>query len=245
MAAFKAEGKKEIKKFARFLSMSEKDAQKVMAWTLTEQAKAQTKNSMKVLGRELVVRNPRFFKSSFGTVFAKSNKSVNSNFALSGSKERDRFSGWVEQQTGQAAESHRVATSAARKGSIQEMMFGKARLKTATNPLTIRDIKIARSGRGLQKQRTIALLRAAKKRKRSILIPRRDARKVGVHKRIEPGLYMFQGNKLLRLQTFGKSYKPKRVDWSGKALKMTARQADFLDVFNKKYAWLMKKRGAR
>lgn len=240
MTAFKLEGRKDIKNLARFMDKNAKLANRVIASTLNTQAFANKKNNAKVLGKSLVIRNVKFTTSSLRVKMAKKSASPDRNFSISGSIERARFSGWEEQQTGKTAEGHRRATSAARKGNFQDMIFGKARLKASTNPLSIRDIK-----EGNRATRTVQLLTQARKQRRSFIVSRRDQMKVRIKKRFKPGLYGFQGNNLMRLQTFGKQYKPKKIDWMGKSLRMTFRDNDFFHTFVNEYERIMRKQGAR
>jgi hypothetical protein len=240
MTDFKLE-QKDLKGMVKFFKKARTtDSKMLVSKTLDSQAYATRKKNMNILGRNLIVRNDRFFKSSFRVNPAKRFGDPRSNFSEAGSIGRDRFSGWEEQQTGQAAAKSRIATGAART-SPQNVMMGKARLKPSGTPMTIRDIKSTADNR----QRTRELFRRSKTSRRTFLVTRRDRGKVRINRRMEPGLYGWKGKKLLRLQRFGKQYKPTRIDWMGKSLKAVEREASFFDVFQNEFKRMARKRGIK
>jgi hypothetical protein len=220
-----------------FNKLKSKDSKPLVSATLNNQAFATRKANMRVLGRALVVRDDRFFKGSVFVQQAEKFGDPRSNFAEVGSIERDRFSGWEEQQTGKAAPKARVATLAARGGNRQNVMKGRARLKSGN---TFRKVSDYKRRKVRKKQALVLMLKETREQKLDFLIRRQDV--VG---KMKPGLYTWEGNKLLRYQTFGKQYDPKRIDWVGQSLKIVEREADFFDVFADEFKKLAKRRGIR
>lgn len=228
---------RDLKALERLFKKAPRQVRDVYNATVNTQAFTHRGNIIDVVNEEMTVRSARFVRGSVRVEMAKGGRT----HAIAGSIERPRFTGFEEQQTGKPSESNRKPTLAARGGNWSRKMTGKARLKPANNPITIRDIK----GRGSRKQKTMSLLRTARVSKRPILVRRADLGKVRVSKRWEPGLYQFKRNKLLRTQRFGEPQTPKRIDWNGKALKRTAKSADFRRVFAEEFVRMYKKNGIK
>lgn len=220
---------KGLKQQRDFFKNAPKASKKIETATLNTLAFGTKKNIQRTLGRYLVIRNPNFMRSSVKVEKA----TLARKYSEVGSIERPRFSGWEEQQTGTPSESHRVLTGAARGSSFQNVARGPARLKPSNTPLQISNYVGGRYQ--TRSQRTIAMFKDARKQHRSVLIARRDRRKVGVKKRLDAGLYGYYRGKLLRLQKFGESWSPKRIDWMGEALNLTHKQNDYYRTFAKEF----------
>jgi hypothetical protein len=230
---------KDLKNLTKFFKKASTTHSKLLvSSTLTSQAYAMKQANQRVLGRHLVIRNTRFFTSSLRYVPAKKFGDPRTNYAEAGSIERDRFSGWEEQQTGERSDKNRVATSAARGGNFQNVMKGRARLKRGNQFRTVSDYKRRKVRK---KQALLLMLRETQKQKLDFIIRRQDTTKRT--KGLIPGVYMWKGNKLLRVQSFGKQYKPDKIDWMGKSLKIVEKEAEFFDVFAKEFKREAKKKG--
>lgn len=234
---FKITDSRDLKNLEKFFKNAPKKLPSVFQQTVNAQAFTHRRNILKVLDQTMEIRAEKFVRGSVRVNLAKGGK----NFSEAGSIERPRFSGWEEQQTGKPSESHRTPTLAARVGNWSKKMTGKSRLKKTNNPLTINNIKTG----GTRKQKTMSLLRRAKKTRRSILVRRNDVGRVRVNKKWDAGLYQFRGKKLLKMQKFGEPQKPKKTSWNDKAFKLTEKSSDFRKEFAEGFLKMAKKQNIK
>ena len=154
------------------------------------------------LQRNMIIRNQGLLKSS---VIYNKNKvwnKIEGQYSEVGSRERERFSGWTEQITGQTAKRERTFSKYARTGSRRSGRVAK-RFRTNQNFITPHDMEGSFSG---DHQRAVALIMWTRRNKY------RNPFLLYGHRTIEPGIFYWKGRKLRRLQHF-KRFKAERLNW--------------------------------
>lgn len=207
-----------LKEAVMFLRKAPRKMNRAMAFTVTEQArKTKMVYYPQVVDSTMEVRSQQFVKSSFNYTRAPlSGKSP--HMASAGSFKRENFSGWAEQEHGRLSKKNRAATlQGARRGSFQNRMVGKSRMKK-TNIFK----KPSEYKANSKKNQVVSMLRTLARQgyKGGFII--RD----GWHPKIPGGLYKFRGRKnakgyrkLQPLQYFDPG-RPKKVPISRYAVKM-------------------------
>jgi hypothetical protein len=155
------------------------------------------------LGRNMTIRFPGFVKGS--VKFEKA--SLKRPMSEVGSVKRERFSGWIEQETGQKTQRKRVQTLAARNRNWKRRVAPRFRLKPSAKFIRPVDVKLNRT-------QIVPFLQIldARRYKQPFYIPIR-------YKRMQRGIYVFIRRKIRRVQTFDpKNVQPKRDEWMSRAV---------------------------
>ena len=151
----------------------------------------------------MTVRSANFVNSAIRVQKARGGNTMSSQIAITGSIERQRFSGWEEQELGTKTNRTRLIQLAARGGNFTSTAAAKSRFKPG------REFTKPEQFSGKDKhQRGVAMLQVMgrKKTEKPFLIHG--------HKRIKPGLYRFIGRKLKMLQaTNPGNVQPKKKPW--------------------------------
>lgn len=158
--------------------------------------------SMKVIRTRMTVRNERFLSSSMRVEKAKLGQDITRKHSEVGSIQRDRFSGWKEQELGTTTKKTRSQSLLARGGTLTKAVRPSVRMKKANAYEKPENF----DGKNLH-HRNIVMMQELR---------RRGYRKPFVihgHKRIRSGLYKFHSRKLMILQDFRQPKGPKRVKW--------------------------------
>ena len=204
----------ELNKLKRFAKGAPRQFSRAAAGVLNSLAFDTRTNSMKTLDSALTIRNENFLKSSLRVDMARVGTPIDSLKSEVGSIRRDRFTGWEENETGQASPKNRVATLAARGGSWESKIAPSVRLK--------KPMRSSADYPGANEEtRVAAMLREIKEQMPTQ--PFIVRRKV---KRLAPGVYKFKRKKLLRMQTFGKPETPQKIGWMSKSRKKTIKSFD-------------------
>lgn len=87
---------------------------------------------IEVIEKDFTVRNPRFISSKVRVTRARFADPINAQRSIEGTVYADRFSGLIEQETGQKTDRSRVASIFARGGSEAGQIKPRSRLKPAT-----------------------------------------------------------------------------------------------------------------
>jgi len=155
------------------------------------------------LGRNMTIRSPGFVRGSVKYERANPTKPV----AEVGSVRRERFSGWIEQETGQKTQRKRVQTLTARNSDWKRRVAPRFRLKPGAKFIRPDDMKLNRT-------QIVPFLQILNKRryKSPFYIPIR-------YKRMQRGIYVFIRQKIRRVQTFDpKNIQPRRDEWMSRAV---------------------------
>lgn len=193
---------KDLVNLRRFYKRAPKKFQRVTANVLNSFAFGVKKELPGVIDDFMTVRSAGFVRGSFKVEKSKSNIPLRSQESIVGSINRDRFTGWEEQQTGKRRKKTRVGTLLSRGGSEKKRIFGAARMRSGK---TFRTIK---------RKKGIHLMNAVKRKKiRTPFI-------ITGNKAFRSGLYKVVRGKIKRLQVFdSKRAQPNKIDWMGFARK--------------------------
>lgn len=175
------------------------------------------------ISKEMEVRSPGFVRRQIRVTKANPGYSVAHQYAIAGSVYADRFSGWIEQQTGKEPVKDQTYTDATRGGNSASKVPDAYRLKTGRN--FARDENYASKYARTRGQRTVAMIKSAKsgKLQRPFIVQGRapigPTPLPGRLGNLKYGLHTIQGGKLVRIQTFGQRPDVRRVDWMGQSLR--------------------------
>lgn len=141
------------------------------------------------LNDQMTIRDPRFVARQMKVDKAKGTDFMNAESEV-GSVSTNRFSGWIEQETGKRSEKNRTTTLLARGGSESNKVRPKNRLKPTKALAKISDFKI----KARRQHRLIIFLQMMSRQKKSFLMPRK-------YKGLKRGVYVTSRNKLHRIYT--------------------------------------------
>jgi hypothetical protein len=159
----------------------------------------------------MVIRNERFVNSKIRVEKSRFSLPIDAQRSTVGSVSGPRFTGWIEQETGEQPDRSRVFHLAARAGSKKKKAPPRFRLRASNNPPRPNQYK----GKDAN-HRVVVMLQ---------MLGREGYKKPFVitgHKRMRSGLYKFgrggKGKKrLVMLQRFDKPPTPKKFPWIRKA----------------------------
>lgn len=165
------------------------------------------KEALKVVHKEMNIRNQSFVISQMRYKKAKGSEHINSQESETFSIKGKRFSGWVEQETGKKTDRTRVASTLARGGSNSGQIKPAFRMKPGKNFLSPDELKGDNKA-----QRLAAMFHKIEyeKYKKPFIIKGSNKFKSGIYRRVR--------NKIKILQSFkAKNAQPKRIKWMAKA----------------------------
>ena len=198
--------KRDLRRLMRFYRRAPREMKRATAGVLNSVAFEDRKDSIAEVNRSMTVRDPRFIEGAIRFQRTRITE-INRQEAISGSINRNRFTGWDEQQFGKPSRKGRVASVLARTGgSWQKKMTGTARLKSA-NDFTDSSSMPANSADG----RVFALIAKIKRDKNRTPFIIREGR------RWTHGLYKLKGRRIIRLQNFEETPRPRRNPWKTNA----------------------------
>lgn len=193
----------EMLKLRKFMKRSPKQFHRVAIGVLNTAAFGTRTEAIKELRSNLIIRNDRFLKSSVRVQKANTRESLNRAESTVGSIGRNRFSGWIEQQTGQSGDKTRTSTSFGRGGSASGDLPVGSRFKRKNI------LSPDRFPGSSPESRSIAMINSLKRRNytRSFIIKG--------NRKFKGGLYKIKGRKrIAAVQKFNsKPVKPKRLTW--------------------------------
>ena len=195
----------DLKKLKKFFKQAPRQFQFAAAGVLNDQAFGTRREAIQKIGRNMIVRNPKFVNSMVRFNKARGAQDISLQQSETGSMRRKGFSGWVEQETGKRTQRTRTQTLLARGGSRQNIVKRGFRMRPGlkfTDPDDFSDVV------GNPEHRTIAMLAILRrdKFKKPFILPS--------NRRGKKGLYKFQRGKVKRLQNLEPSKpQPKRKPW--------------------------------
>lgn len=218
----------QLKQLEKAFYKAPKLLEPVTANVLNSLAFASRKRYIKAIERQMIVRNKKFVHSSLRVQKTRSGP-IEKQMAISGSINRQRFTGWKEQQFKRTPKTKRAVTTAGRRGSKRNIATSKARLKKANKFYKPDQFQ----GRNRYNRFLFMMRVLATRRGGEIIISQPLKIKRGV---LQPGLYQFRGRKFKRLQTFDIN-KTKKIPW----MSQTNQQLTFSTDIAKKYQDSMKR----
>lgn len=191
---------------------------KAAAATLNAFAFGSRLHMLRVIGRKMIVRNPKFIAGSLKVDKARPNVPLSRLEAITGSTVRPRYTGLVEQELGQTGPRNRVPTTAARGGNPASPMKGWARLKPNAKYPSPTSAKLLTGAKGGRKDFSLSGLSGATRIVAflSMLHERKTAQTFIIKRpfgRFKRGLYRFARGTIKKLQSFDDKHKPRRVRW--------------------------------
>lgn len=186
----------------RFYRKAPKQFARASANVLTSFAFGNHSKSLEIIKSKMTVRNERFVKGSLRVDKARGNVPLSAQIARIGSIVRDRFTGWVEQETGKKTTRTRTTTLLARGGNISRQVRPAFRLKPGNRFASPDEF----SGQSPQHRVTVMLQTLSRQKSTRPFI-------IKGHKKFKPGLYKFLRKKIKRIQTFKNPKQPKRIHW--------------------------------
>ena len=204
--------KRELNQLLKFYKSAPRKFLPAAAGMLNTFAFGVREQAVKQINDKFTVRNPAFVKSSIKVEKTRIVPLQNME-SKTGSISRPRFSGWIEQETGQQTKRKRVQTLAARQGSWGNKLPSSARLKSSN--FFYRDEDFQSKYSKTRGQRTAAMfrmMRTGQIKNKPIII---KTRLKGRFTSIKRGTYRMGTDKLFhREQTFNpRRIQPKRLPW--------------------------------
>jgi len=223
--------------FSRFMERMPREFARVSANVLNTHAFGTRKLAIRNIHKKMEVRAPTFVKGRVKVGMAKP-VALNSQFSEVGSMaDRDRFSGWVEQELGKRSQETHYGTVGARKGGQwSQKMLPRFRLKPG-NKFTSPDEFEGNSRRS----RIRNMIRKLSKQKR------RQPFKIEGHPKIDDGIYVFgdgtaPDRDLNMVQDLKRTRQPKRIKWLSTAHDEYVRRTNIVLVWERATKRLLKNR---
>lgn len=195
---------RDLKKLVKLYKAAPMQFRRAAAMTLNSFAFGSRKAGIGVINAKMTVRSTAFIGSVIRVEKTSSNIPIQSMVSAFGSIAKDRFSGLIEQETGQVSNKTRTATLLGRGGDKTKTLRPRLRLKPSIDHITPDDFP-----GDSDTNRVIAMLNH---------IMRTNERRAFVikgHKSFRRGLYVRKRKEIKRVQTFRRTpIKPTRVRWS-------------------------------
>lgn len=196
---FQKGGLNRLKKFYKAASGIHKRAGVGLSNNLAFRARGMI---LKELEQSMTMRSKGFVKGSVRVQKAGRSNPV----AEVGSIKRARFSGWIEQETGQKTTRKRTQTKTARMSNWQRRVSPRFRLKPGSKR-SIRPSDLGLSNTESSSIPVFLQILSRKKYRQPWFIPIR-------YKRLQRGIYIFRANKIRRIQNLDPANpQPKRNRW--------------------------------
>lgn len=165
-------------------------------------------NVLNELEQSMTIRSPGFVKGSVRVQKARFSKPV----AEVGSIRRERFSGWMEQETGKKTARKRIHMNLARSGNWKRRVAPRFRFKSGSKRA------IRPSDLGFDNTRSSSVVPFLQ------ILDRRKYRQPWflpvAYKRMQRGIYIFRAKKIRRVQDLNPSDpQPKKNPWMTRAIK--------------------------
>jgi hypothetical protein len=216
----------DLKKLVKFYKRAPKEFQAAAAGVLNSQAFTLKKINNRAINSMMTIRDPKFVSRALHVVKARATD-INKMESMAGSVSKPRFSGWIEQETGQKTTRTRKILLDARAGSWKSRARGYGKMRPAKEFYDESDFQ----GKHTEQRIAIMLsmMRKGTAQRKPFLIKKKMSGKIG---RMGPGLYRLKAKKTYKLQTIkAKGVQPKRKKW------MTASVEKLSSEFDLKGAW--------
>lgn len=192
-----------LKELIKFYKRAPRQFQHATAGVLNNQAFGTRKAAVHQLGRNMIIRNPKFVNSKVRVTKARPSQPINLQQAETGSIRSARFSGWVEQETGQKTLRTRTQTLFSRGNTRSGIVKSQYRMRRGARFTDSSDFADVTNN---PDHRTIAMLSILRRNKfKRPFIMRRNKRK---------GLYKLIRNKPKLVQNLDpQNPQPKKKPW--------------------------------
>lgn len=187
--------------------------------------------AISVIGREMTVRNPKFVagriqvKKANIYVPVSRQQSITGSVAIQKSRTRGLFTGWTEQEHGDAVQRNRLSTLASRSGDIKKQMRPSVRLKPGKSVVDIMSSEYDQKGGG--KRPGVFFAMAIRKKETRIL-------KVGKR-------FFKRKNKKIEMVQFTKRKQPRRLRWLILARREYFKRTNIQDLWRRVVSYVMTK----
>lgn len=186
----------------KFYKRLPKQFARASASVLTSFAFGTRQKSIKIIKNRMNVRNERFITSSIKVEKANGNIPLGSQSSKTGSIERTRFTGLVEQELGTKSKRTRTSTLFARGGNESKQIRPSFRMKPGNQFKSPDDF----AGESNQHRAIVMLQTLSREKFKKPFV-------IKGHKKFKTGLYKLHRNKIKRIQEFKNKVQPKRVKW--------------------------------
>ena len=225
--------KKTFKEFSRFYEKAPVKARRATARMLSVFAFGTKEEAFREIRRTMTIRSERFVKTSLRYKGARATN-IDSQRSSAFSIERDRFTGWKEQNEGSPDKRTRSQSLLSRGRSFNKRVRPSARMKPGRSFIDENDFDDLPSG---NKKVPAMIARVKLKHKNKPFIIKRK------YKSIKRGLYKFIRNKMMILQNFEKKKTTvKRNPWMMNARRNYFKRADISKEWGKSIEFRTKKR---
>ncbi len=224
---------KDLRKLLKFAKKAPTSFRRASKDVLNDQAFALKNTALDQIRKTMIVRSPGFVNSSMRVVKAKTGSSISTQQSATGSIYRERFSGWVEQETGKPSQRERIASLVARGGGKRGKI--KPRFKFKPGKKFVRPKQFG--GKDFQsKIRAMFRIMGSRKKREMFLLSRK-------YKKMRPGLYLFHSKKITKIQdTEPRALQPRRNRWMTKAVSRMRRTFDVRRSWKKNIAHELQRR---
>ena len=215
--------KTDLKRLAKFYKRAPKLFARASAGILNDFAFGTRREIIGLMTNRLTIRNQRFLTASVQVQRA-SGKRIDKQRSKVGSVRRDRFSGWLEQQTGKKDPRSHTATLFARRGTKLGIVPGSNRLKKSNVAARPEDYNIKADN---ENSRTAIFLQimARRGRGRPFYIRKK-------YKKLRRGIYRIKSGKIRKIQSLNKTKKKiHSFDWINQSRKNFFSKANIRDLW--------------
>jgi len=201
---------RQIAKFARLSARAPRQFAAATGMILNDAAFGTREEAINTISETMWIRQPGFVSNRIGVVKSTYSLPIRSQVSEVGSRALPRFSGWIEQQTGEKTDRSRVFTVLARQGSKGRPAIRGARMLPSTDFLEADDVRID-GAKSRDHKEEIFLRMIQRQRYRKPFMIRR-------HSKFTPGVYRMRGgqrkSKLKLLTSLEpRRVQPKRIPW--------------------------------
>lgn len=225
----------DLKLLAKLFRKSPRKIQRVAAGVLNSEAFGLRTTILKTLEKNMTIRSPGFVKSRVKVVKAKPGP-INNLESDAGSIFSDRFSGWIEQQTGRKSARDRVPSKFSRGGTWGGRMKPSLRSRQK-NPLwRMSDFDIDNAKN--KKHRLIIYLQILDKRKikQRFYFPGRLGK-------MNEKVYKFQSKKIRGIYNpVGQVSQPRRFRWMDKSIDLLLKEVSPQQLWEKNVKFIFRLR---
>jgi hypothetical protein len=244
MAVFEL-GLADFLNFKRMQKRFPKVFSKAGAHMLNTSAFETRKLAIENIENSMIGRNERFIKSSVRVKKARLGAPLNQIFSQVGSVERERFSGWREQEGGQQTKREHQAHPAARKNNIAKQVVRRARLRAAGRFPKPTDFRGAAGNPVARAARMIHILSRSGFTKPFLIFGLENKKK---GRKVPPGLYQFgsgayPNRRIKLLQRFKRPKPTRKKPWLQPAREEFVRDVNLRTVWGKAVAFELRKMG--
>lgn len=235
---------KDQKKFLEIWKKSPRKFENAMVGFVNTYAFKARNTQIDEIHRSMTVRSPQFVKASIGLVKARRGTPVNSIVAWTGAKTKDRSDAFVSQELGTKSKRKKTINQSVRDNKKTKIK-AKLRINRKRSRNTYRKFQkegISKSGRrynhSTKNQAMVSGIIATRKGLPGAKKPLEIRTKgTGMLANFKPGIYERDGDKLVRVQHFGKSpARTRKNKWHVRSITRAVNRIDKTRVWGKEIA---------